>query len=281
MNSTGVVFEDGITRTTTVHQPFYATGYPISEAYWARVRWPATIGCPDAVLRAALHDLHPGNSPGFETEAGNVGQHYYAWRYTQSGGDVVVNELLFWREGEHAWIELFNASDGPVDLTGWVVTNVDKSRSATLPDWVAPKDLPARCLRRGQNPTSFRDGAAWYTGSSTRFFEVAGDGVALFHAAGPVDRRAGVPRVTDASTIVDYVSWSYGVAAPDGPAEQAALDAGSGCRIRSSRRARLRTGRTHIVAQGETLGRDDSETDTNSPADWSALGGRMHSGQSR
>jgi hypothetical protein len=61
---------------------YYATGYPITEAYWANV----SVG---GVYRDVLIQCFerrcltytPGNSPGFEVEAGNIGLHYYIWRY--------------------------------------------------------------------------------------------------------------------------------------------------------------------------------------------------------
>lgn len=83
MNSEGIVFEDGSFVTTTLFlNPFYATGLPISEPYWASVkvageyRWVLIQAFERRVLTYT-----PGNPNGFEVEAGNVGQHYYRWRY--------------------------------------------------------------------------------------------------------------------------------------------------------------------------------------------------------
>jgi hypothetical protein len=279
MNSSGTVYEDGdYLRDDLFINPYYATGYPITEAYWATVK---VAGEYRDVLMQCFErrclTYTPGNSPGFETEAGNVGQHYYAWRYSQPGGDIVVNEILYWpNDGDQAWIELYNASDGPVDLTGWVVTNADTSRSAVLPDWIIPKGTFLRvAFGEGDNPSSFRDGATWYTGSNTRFFDVASDGVAIYHAGGPVGSpRDAAPRVTDASTIVDYVAWSYGISAPEGGAADDAIGAGIWMPdTYVPAQPRLGPARVHIVAQGEPLGRDDEQTDTNSPSDWAALGG--------
>ena len=62
--------------------PFYATGYPITEAYWATVK---VAGVAQDVLVQCFErrclTYTPGNAAGWEVEAGNVGQHYYAWRY--------------------------------------------------------------------------------------------------------------------------------------------------------------------------------------------------------
>ncbi len=68
--------------------PFYATGYPITEAYWANV---SVGGVQQDVLLQCFErrclTFTPGNSAGWQVEAGNVGQHYYAWRYQQVGDE--------------------------------------------------------------------------------------------------------------------------------------------------------------------------------------------------
>ncbi|RIK42510.1 MAG: hypothetical protein DCC58_10920 [Chloroflexi bacterium] len=279
MNSSGLVYQYGeYTHDDLFINPFYATGYPITEAYWADVK---VAGEQRDVLMQCFErrclTYTPGNSPGFETEAGNVGQHYYTWRYAQPGGAIVINEVLYWpAAGDAAWIELYNASDGPVDLTGWVVTNADTSRSAVLPDWIMPKGTYLRVVfGEGQNPAAFRDGASWYTGSATRFFTVGGDGVGLFHAEGPVGAPPrGKPAVADANTIVDFVAWTYATSPPGGTAYRAAVDAGiwpAGGAVVA--RPRLGPARVHIVGEGESIGRDANNRDTNTPEDWGALGG--------
>ena len=62
---------------------FYVTGYPITEAYWSNV---AVGGTEQDVLWQCFErrclTYTPGNDAGWQVEAGNVGQHYYRWRYT-------------------------------------------------------------------------------------------------------------------------------------------------------------------------------------------------------
>ena len=83
MNSDGAVFEDGAYKLGPLFSnPFYATGYPITEAYWAEVKVggeyrDVLIQCFE---RRCL-TYTPGNSLGFEVEAGNIGLHYYVWLY--------------------------------------------------------------------------------------------------------------------------------------------------------------------------------------------------------
>jgi hypothetical protein len=83
MNSYGTVYEDGFYYDDDLFSnPFYATGFPITEAYWASVK----VG---GVYRDVLMQCFerrcltytPDNPNGFEVEAGNIGLHYYVWRY--------------------------------------------------------------------------------------------------------------------------------------------------------------------------------------------------------
>ncbi len=79
MTSNGIV--DGGATELLFRSPFYATGLPITEAYWSTVR---VAGQERAVLiqvfeRRAL-TFTPGNPPGFAVEAGNVGLQYRTWR---------------------------------------------------------------------------------------------------------------------------------------------------------------------------------------------------------
>ena len=60
-------------------------GFPISEAYWARVN---IGGQPKDVLMQLFErrvvTYNPVNSPEWQVEYGNIGQHYYVWRYSDN-----------------------------------------------------------------------------------------------------------------------------------------------------------------------------------------------------
>ena len=62
--------------------PIFAYGFPITEPYWVqasvagRERW-VMLQCYE---RRCL-TYTPGNPDGWKVEAGNVGRHYYEWRY--------------------------------------------------------------------------------------------------------------------------------------------------------------------------------------------------------
>lgn len=83
MNSTGTVYENGqYVEGQMFQNPFFATGLPISEAYWADVK---VGGVQQQVLIQVFErrvlTFTPNNPPEWQVEAGNVGQHYYRWRY--------------------------------------------------------------------------------------------------------------------------------------------------------------------------------------------------------
>jgi hypothetical protein len=60
----------------------YVAGYPISEPYWARI---SVAGEQRDVLiqvferRTVTYD--PAQPDGYKVQFGNVGRHYYDWRY--------------------------------------------------------------------------------------------------------------------------------------------------------------------------------------------------------
>ncbi len=87
MLARGTVFVDWrFTEAALFPDPFYATGFPITEPYWTRVRVAGTLR--DVLVQCFERrclTYTPDNPPGWQVEAGNVGQHYYRWRYEQLG----------------------------------------------------------------------------------------------------------------------------------------------------------------------------------------------------
>ncbi len=87
LNQTGDVREQGRIVNEPISSPwFYGTGYPISEAYWtqATIRGHVTDVLIQAYERRVL-TYTPSNTPAFQVEMGNIGQHYYNWRYGFQG----------------------------------------------------------------------------------------------------------------------------------------------------------------------------------------------------
>jgi hypothetical protein len=85
MNSHGTVWEDGQFVTDRLFEnAYYATGYPVTEAYWT------TVDLDDVPTNVLLQCFErrcltytPDNPDGWKVEAGNVGLHYHHWRYVQ------------------------------------------------------------------------------------------------------------------------------------------------------------------------------------------------------
>ena len=83
MNGSGPVYVAGeLVNSPLFTSPFYATGLPITEAYWAEVE---VGGVAQDVLIQCFErrclTYTPGNPDGWQVEAGIVGRHYYTWRY--------------------------------------------------------------------------------------------------------------------------------------------------------------------------------------------------------
>jgi hypothetical protein len=83
LNATGPVIENGALAKGRLFDPwFYATGYPVTEAYWADVviggvRKDVLI----QIFERRVLTYTPANEPAWRVEMGNVGLHYHAWRY--------------------------------------------------------------------------------------------------------------------------------------------------------------------------------------------------------
>lgn len=64
----------------------FTFGYPITDAYWVRAR----VGSDERDVMVQLFERRvltytPANTPAFRVEMGNVGQHYFQWRYPELG----------------------------------------------------------------------------------------------------------------------------------------------------------------------------------------------------
>jgi Tol biopolymer transport system component len=88
LNARGSISQTGqIVEQRLIDPWFYASGLPISDAYWTRVK----IGSnpiQDVMIQAferRVLTYNPLNNPEFQVEMGNIGQHYYDWRYKNVG----------------------------------------------------------------------------------------------------------------------------------------------------------------------------------------------------
>lgn len=88
MNSTGQTYQDGsFTNARLFQSPYYATGYPLTEPYWADVR----VGGEAQTVLIQVFERRvltytPDNPDGWKVESGNVGLHYQHWYYEALDG---------------------------------------------------------------------------------------------------------------------------------------------------------------------------------------------------
>jgi hypothetical protein len=82
MNQTGLVYENGRYVRAQVYDPLFVFGLPVTGAYWVKVK-VAGVERPILfqVFERRVLTYNPANQPAFRVEMGNVGQHYYQWRY--------------------------------------------------------------------------------------------------------------------------------------------------------------------------------------------------------
>lgn len=88
LNSEGVVAQGGELVTAQLFDPlFYTTGLPVTEAYWSEVTVAEVVR--DVLVQCferRCMTYTPDNDLAWRVEMGNVGLHYYTWRYET--GDV-------------------------------------------------------------------------------------------------------------------------------------------------------------------------------------------------
>jgi len=83
LNSTGLIASDaGLVEGPLFDPWFFATGLPVTEAYWAKVKVADVV--QDVLMQCFERrclTYTPANPLAWRVEMGNVGLHYYAWRY--------------------------------------------------------------------------------------------------------------------------------------------------------------------------------------------------------
>ncbi|HEY0068543.1 MAG TPA: hypothetical protein VGE04_01090, partial [Chloroflexia bacterium] len=87
LNATGPVSQTGqIVNQRLIDPWFYASGLPISDPYWSKVKIRGEL--TDVLIQAferRVLTYVPTNPAGFQVEMGNIGLHYYDWRYKDAG----------------------------------------------------------------------------------------------------------------------------------------------------------------------------------------------------
>ncbi len=81
-NQQGLIWKDGRYVKSQVYNPLFVFGKPITGAFWVKtmvggVEQPVLF----QVFERRVLTYNPANPAAFRVEMGNVGQHYYQWRY--------------------------------------------------------------------------------------------------------------------------------------------------------------------------------------------------------
>jgi hypothetical protein len=88
LNGEGTIIQDGKPARGALFSPWFAvTGYPISEPYWAYVKVAGQY--TDVMVQAyerRVLTFVPHFQVGFKVQMGNIGQHYFDWRYKNTSG---------------------------------------------------------------------------------------------------------------------------------------------------------------------------------------------------
>jgi hypothetical protein len=84
MNARGPVYQDGRYMEDKLYDPLFVFGLPITGAFWVKTK----VGGKELpvlfqVFERRVLTYNPANPPAFRVEMGNVGQHYYKWRYNK------------------------------------------------------------------------------------------------------------------------------------------------------------------------------------------------------
>jgi hypothetical protein len=90
LNSQGLVYENGHYTQGPLMNWIFVMGYPTTEPFWTTIR---VGGSARQVLVQAFQrrilTFTPTNPAGWQVEMGNVGLHYYDWRYTRPNCSAV------------------------------------------------------------------------------------------------------------------------------------------------------------------------------------------------
>lgn len=130
LNSSGVVRVGMATADKPLLDPWvFAMGLPISDAYWANVKIQGKM--QDVLIQAferRVLTYAPGLPQGWQVQMGNIGAHYFQWRYGGKGGPaklpssapaypayLAIPSLGVWAKVEQVGVDKDNNMDIPVD----------------------------------------------------------------------------------------------------------------------------------------------------------------------
>lgn len=102
ITQSGLYFENGQVQRGQIVDPVFTTGLPITDPYWTR----AKVGGVEKDVLVQLYERRvltyvADNPDGYKVEMGNVGQHYFQWRYPHMGRP--------WESGD-LWLPILSAT---------------------------------------------------------------------------------------------------------------------------------------------------------------------------
>jgi len=210
MNQRGLVYVNGSYRTDQIVDWLFAMGYPISEPYWVQCR---VAGVEQDVLvqlfERRVLTYTPANPAGWQVEMGNVGLHYYHWRYGAGGGPAppppspsppptaapspgpVVIAYIYYdgqvprvESDEYATIK--NVGGSAVNLAGWRLNADDPGQDFYFPDFWLQPGQECRVYTNESHPEwcgfSFGSGSALWAnaGECGHLFDSSGTEVSTY-----------------------------------------------------------------------------------------------------
>jgi hypothetical protein len=142
--------------------PFYATGYPITEPYWTR----AVVGGVERDVLLQCFERRcltytPDNPDGWKVEFGNIGLHYFHWRYFMihmEAWDAPATTVAFQAETPQTdgasivWVDEWDGGVYSAPVGGDPVLVVPGDRQPEYPDiagnflvWTEPETPGGDC----------------------------------------------------------------------------------------------------------------------------------------
>lgn len=242
LTQSGTVYRDGqFTAASPLFDWLYVAGYPIADAFWVRV---PVAGVPRDVLvqpfERRLLTYSPANPARFQVEMGNVGRHYFRWRYelpfadgsqaliTAPAHDTLVGSPLMVQGIERGYafearvgVRLRTAGGQLLAHTTTLVHRPDVAMAgplATTLTFVEPgRDTPGVIELLDVSP---RDGSERVIASQPVLIAGSGGGLAGAVALARADlgARSGQPPASIPVITAEAVTWpdtSLGCPAPD------------------------------------------------------------------
>ncbi len=144
LGESGVVYAGGRNATEPVFAPaFYVTGYPITEAYWARVK---ASGAPKDVLIQCFErrclTYTPDHDPTFRVELANTGLQYYEWRYPrgrEDRGSLAIGNVAVLPASTSTVVTFTTNQDATVAITVYRSADLEPRTTTTVTIGGAPK----------------------------------------------------------------------------------------------------------------------------------------------